>query len=437
MADEGCLGKQQGSETQPTASEKEMAAQFSRRSIVAGGAAMAASCGLQSGTAFAAPKYETGITEKEIKLGTTGAYSGPVSSAAVYSEAQVAYFKMVNDRGGINGRMVNLISLDNAFSPPKAVEQTRKLVESDEVFAIAGFFGTAPSLAVQKYLNSKKVPSLFLTSGVEKLNDPKNYPWIVPFYPLYSAQGAVFAKYILAQRPDGKIAVQYSNDDLGRDFVRGLRAGLGARAGTMIVKELSHELSEPTIESQIVELKASGADVFVQITQSKFAAQGIRKVRSLQWNPLYIIAGNASSIGTTLVPAGLENSVGLITARWERNVTDPAEADNPGVKAYIEFARTYLPNISLDNTTTVPGYNNAFMIEQVLRRCGDELTRDNLLKQATTLRDIVPPLFVDGIKVYNSPTDYRAIHHLQLARFDGRTWIQVAEPVSLDDLATQ
>jgi ABC-type branched-subunit amino acid transport system substrate-binding protein len=246
----------------------------------------------------------------------------------------------------------------------------------------------------------------------------------------------VFARYILEQRPDGKIAVQYSNDDLGRDFLQGLKAGLGAKAATMIVKELSHELNEPTIESQIVELKASGADVFVQITQSKFAAQGIRKVRSLQWTPLYIIAGNASSIGTTLVPAGLENSVGLITARWERNVTDPAEADSAAVKAYIEFAKAYLPNVSLENTTTVPGYNNAFMIEQVLRRCGDELTRENLLKQATTLKDLVPPLFVDGIKVHNSPTDYRAIHNLQLARFDGRTWVQIADPVSLDDLTT-
>jgi branched-chain amino acid transport system substrate-binding protein len=414
-----------------------MAAQFSRRAIVAGGAAIASSHGLRSRAAFAAAKYETGITEKEIKLGTTGAYSGPVSSAAVYSEAQVAYFRMVNDRGGINGRMVNLISLDNAFSPPKAVEQTRKLVESDEVFAIAGFFGTAPSLAVQKYLNSKKVPSLFLTSGIEKFNDPKSYPWIVPFYPLYSAQGAVFARYILEQRPNGKIAVQYSNDDLGRDFVRGLKEGLGAKAATMIVKEIPHELSEPSIEGQIVELKASGADVFVQITQSKFAAQGIRKVRSLEWNPLYIIAGNASSIGTTLVPAGLENSVGLITARWERNVTDPAEANNPAVKAYIEFAKRYLPNVSLENTTTVPGYNNAFMIEQVLRQCGEELTRENLLRQATTLKDLVPPLFVDGIKVHNSPTDYRAIHNLQLARFDGRTWVQIAEPVSLDDKTAQ
>lgn len=406
---------------------------ISRRHMLRGACSLAATASWGI-TQVQAGRQEVGVTATEIKLGTTGAYSGPVSSAAVYSEAQTAYFRMVNERGGINGRMINLISLDNAFSPAKALEQTRRLVESDEVFAIAGSFGSAPGLAVQKYLNSKRVPNLFLTSGIEKFNDPKNYPWIVPFYPLYVAQGKVFGRYVLEQKPSAKIALHYSNDDLGRDFVKGIRASLGDRAQTMIVKELSHELSEPTIESQIVELKASGADVLVQITQSKFAAQGIRKAAALDWRPLYVIAGNASSIGTTLVPAGLDNSIGLITARWERNVTDPAEADTPAVKDYIEFARKYLPNVALENTTTIPGYNNAYMIEQVLKRCGDELTRENLLKQATTIRGIVPPLFVDGIEVSISPTDYRAIHNLQLARFDGRTWVPISKPVALDDL---
>ncbi|MFK4539750.1 branched-chain amino acid transport system substrate-binding protein [Bradyrhizobium ottawaense] len=406
---------------------------ISRRHMLRGACSLAATASWGI-TQVQAGRQEVGVTATEIKLGTTGAYSGPVSSAAVYSEAQTAYFRMVNERGGINGRMINLISLDNAFSPAKALEQTRRLVESDEVFAIAGSFGSAPGLAVQKYLNSKRVPNLFLTSGIEKFNDPKNYPWIVPFYPLYVAQGKVFGRYVLEQKPSAKIALHYSNDDLGRDFVKGIRASLGDRAQTMIVKELSHELSEPTIESQIVELKASGADVLVQITQSKFAAQGIRKAAALGWRPLYVIAGNASSIGTTLVPAGLDNSIGLITARWERNVTDPAEADTPAVKDYIEFARKYLPNVALENTTTIPGYNNAYMIEQVLKRCGDELTRENLLKQATTIRGIVPPLFVDGIEVSISPTDYRAIHNLQLARFDGRTWVPISKPVALDDL---
>jgi ABC-type branched-subunit amino acid transport system substrate-binding protein len=400
--------------------------------MMSGACSLAATVPL--GTRRARASSEIGVTETEIKLGTTGAYSGPVSSAAVYSEAQSAYFRMVNDRGGVNGRKVNLISLDNAFSPAKALEQTRRLVESDEVFAIAGSFGSAPGLAVQKYLNSKRVPNLFLTSGIEKLSDPKNFPWIVPFYPQYVAQGKVFGRYVLEHKPSAKIAVHYSNDDLGRDFLRGIRAALGDRAEAMIVRELSHELSEPTIESQMVELKASGADVLLQITQSKFAAQGIQKAAALEWRPLYIIAGNASSIGTTLVPAGLANSTGIVTARWERNITDPAETDVPAVKEYIEFARKYLPNIAIENTTTVPGYNNAYMIEQVLKRCGDDLTRENLLKQATSIRGIMPPLFVDGIEVFNSPSDYRAIHNLQLAKFDGRTWVAIAEPMSLDAL---
>lgn len=406
---------------------------ISRRLMLSGACSLAATAPWGV-TQVRAARQEVGVTATEIKLGTTGAYSGPVSSAAVYSEAQTAYFRMVNDRGGINGRMINLISLDNAFSPAKALEQTRRLVESDEVFAIAGSFGSAPGLAVQKYLNSKRIPNLFLTSGIEKFNDPKNYPWIVPFYPLYVAQGKAFGRYVLEQKPSAKIAIHYSNDDLGRDFVKGIRAGLGDRAEMLIVKELSHELSEPTIESQMVELKASGADVLMQITQSKFAAQGIRKAAAMDWRPLYVIAGNASSIGTTLVPAGLDKSIGIVTARWERNVTDPAEAETPAVKDYIDFARKYLPNVALENTTTIPGYNNAYMIEQVLKRCGDELTRENLLKQATTIREIVPPLFVEGIEVFNSPTDYRAIHNLQLARFDGRTWVPISKPVVLDDL---
>ena len=405
---------------------------ISRRAMLSGACSLVAT--VPWSTRQARARNDVGVTDNEIKLGTTGAYSGPVSSAAVYSEAQTAYFRMVNDRGGISGRKVNLISLDNAFSPAKALEQTRRLVESDEVFAIAGSFGSAPGLAVQRYLNSKRVPNLFLTSGIEKFNDPKNFPWIVPFYPLYVAQGKVFGRYVLEQKPSAKIAIHYSNDDLGRDFVKGIRAALGDRAEAMIVKELSHELSEPTIEAQMVELKASGADVLVQITQSKFAAQGIRKAAALDWRPLYIIAGNASSIGTTLVPAGLENSTGIVTARWERNVTDPAETDTPAVKEYIAFAKKYLPNVTLENTTTVPGYNNAYMIEQVLKRCGDDLTRDNLLKQATTIRGIVPPLFVDGIEVFNSPGDYRAIHNLQLAKFDGKTWVAIAKPVLLDGL---
>jgi ABC-type branched-subunit amino acid transport system substrate-binding protein len=405
---------------------------FTRRSVVGMGAS--AVMATVVGRARAAKSVETGVTDTEIKLGTTAYYSGPASTAAAYGLAQLAYFQMVNDRGGINGRKVNLISLDNAFSPSKAIEQTRKLVESDEIFAIAGSLGTPTNVAIQKYLNSKGVPNLFLTSGAERFNDPKEFPWIVPFYPIYVAQGALFAKHILGERPAARIAVQYENDDLGRDYVKGLKQGLGAKADSMIVKELSHELSDPTIDSQILDFKASGADVLIQFTQSKFAAQGIRVASGLDWHPLHLIASNAGSIGTTFIPAGAQASTGVVTATWERNPADPSQADHPAVRDFKAFAAQYMPNLDLNNAAALPGYNNAYMIEQVLRRCGNELTRANLLRQATTLKGITPPMFIDGIGVYNSPTDYRAIHHLQLARFDGTGLAPIGKPVLLDDI---
>jgi branched-chain amino acid transport system substrate-binding protein len=408
---------------------------ISRRSTILGlGASVAVFGGLSR--VRAAGNYDVGVTDTEIKLGTTAPYSGPASGYGVYGRAQTAYFQMINDSGGINGRKINLISLDNAFSPPKAVEQTRKLVESDEVFAIAGFLGTAANAAVQKYLNAKKVPNLFLTSGAERFNDPKEYPWIIPFYPIYVAQGAALGAYILKEKPGARIAVQYVNDDLGKDFLRGLKKGLGDKAATSIVKEVSHEITEPTIDNQVADCKGAGADVFVQLTYSKFAAQGIRKVAALGWKPLHVVNSNCSSIGGTLAPAGLENSKGLISAWWEIIPTDPKYQDKPRVKAYAQFMKKYLPSVSIDDNTVTPGYNNAYMIEQVLRRCGNNLTRANLLKEATSLKNEHPPLFLDGIKVSNSPTDYRAIHDLQITRFDGANWIPVGDMVDLDGIAS-
>ena len=405
---------------------------ISRRTVLC--ATLATVASRHAGPAWATSVYGPGVTDSQIKLGTTAYYSGPASTAAAYGLAQVAYFQMVNDRGGINGRKVNLISLDNAFSPAKAVEQTRKLVESDEVFAIAGSLGTTTNAAIQRYLNNKAVPNLFLTSGAERFNDPKNFPWIVPFFPIYVAQGALFGRYILREWPGAKIAIQYENDDLGRDYVRGLRHGLGERASQMIVKEMSHELSEPSIESQIIEAKSSNADVMVQFTQSKFAAQGIRAVAALNWHPHHFLAVNAASIATTFLPAGLEASKGVITARWERNPIDPTQLEHPAVKEFTAFAAKYMPNLDLSNSSAVLGYNNAYMIEHVLERCGDALTRENLLKQATTLTDIRPPMFIDGIGVSNSPTDYRAVHHLQLSQFDGKVLAPLGNPVSIDDV---
>jgi branched-chain amino acid transport system substrate-binding protein len=407
---------------------------ISRRSTLAGLGASALALG-RSSQARAAASYGPGVTDTEIKLGTTAPYSGPASGYGVYGHAQTAYFQMVNDNGGINGRKINLISLDNAFSPPKAVEQTRKLVESEEVFAIAGFLGTATNAAVQKYLNAKKVPSLFLTSGAERFNDPKEFPWIIPFYPIYVAQGAALGAFILKEKPDAKIAVQYVNDDLGKDFLRGLKKGLGDKVSS-IVKEISHEITEPTIDNQVADCKGAGVDVFVQLTYSKFAAQGIRKVAAMGWKPLHVVNSNCSSIGGTLAPAGLDNAKGLISAWWEIIATDPAHQDKPRVKAYVEFMKKYMPSVGIDDNTATPGYNNAYMIEQVLKRCGNELTRENLLKQATSLKDEQPPLFLDGIKVANSSTDYRAIHNLQITRFDGTNWVAVGAMVDLAGIAS-
>ena len=391
-----------------------------RRTFLAGGSAAIASPFVLTRHAFAA---DPGITANEIKIGTTAPYSGPLSGLSVYGEAQTAYFKMVNDNGGINGRKVNFISLDNAFSPPKAVEQTRKLVEDDGVFAIAGFLGTPTNAAVQKYLNDKKVPSLYLTSGAERFNDPKNFPWIVPLYPSYIAQGAIYGQYLRNQRGNAKIAVMYENDDLGKDYLRGLKNGLGDRASAMIVKEMPHELSDASIETLVVNAKGAGADTFIMFTNSKFAAQGIRKVGSMGWKPLMIIASNAASIGATFAPAGLEFCKGIMSARWEKFASDPTFADDAGVKDFRAFAAKYMPRYNVEDQTAVPGYVCAYAIADVLRRCGDELSRENLLKQATSLRDFSVPMLLNAVKLTNSATDYAAFHAMELIEFNGERFV--------------
>jgi branched-chain amino acid transport system substrate-binding protein len=374
---------------------------------------------------------DEGVTDSEIMLGSTATYSGPVSAVASYGEAQVAYFKMINDRGGINGRKINFISLDNAFSPPKTIEQTRRLVESDGVFAIAGALGTPTNAAVQKYLNSKKVPNLFFTSGSERFNDPTNYPWIVPLYPSYVAQGAIYARFLLENKPDARIGVLYENDDLGRDYLRGLKQGLGDKASTMIVAEKSHETTDPTIDSAVISLQAAGADAFLQFTNQRYAAQGIRKAAASNWKPLQIICSNAASIGQTLVPAGVENCKGILSARWEKAPSDPAFANDPGVEEFKKFVSQYMPRYNLDDLNAVPGYNCACAIAEVLKRCGDELTRENLLKQATSLKDLALQMLLNGIKVSNSPTDYAAFHAMELIQFDGEKWVGQGDVIQI------
>jgi branched-chain amino acid transport system substrate-binding protein len=379
-----------------------------------------------------AKSYDTGASDSEIKLGSTAPYSGPASAYGVYGQCQSAYFKMVNEHGGINGRNVTLISLDNAFSPPKALEVTRQLVESDKVLAIAGFLGTAPNTSVQKYLNDKKVPNLFLTSGAERFNDPKHFPWIVPLYPTYVGQGEIFAKFILAKDATAKIGVLYVNDDLGRDFLKGLKRGLGER-GKMIVREVSHEFTDPSVDNQIIDLKGSGADVLIQFTYAKFAAQGMRKAFELGWKPeVHILASVASSIGGALIPAGIPASKGIITARWEKLPTDPSTAKDPDVVDYLAFCKKSMPaSFNIEDNTPVPAYINSFMITRVLKACGDELTHDNILKQATNLKNVAAPLLLPGITYSNSPDDYLAYHAMQLCQFDGEKLVPLGDLITV------
>jgi branched-chain amino acid transport system substrate-binding protein len=381
-----------------------------------------------------AKSYGPGVTDQEIKLGTSAPYSGPASGFGVYGTAQTAYFKMINEQGGINGRKINLISLDNAYNPPKTLEVTRQLVENENILAIAGMLGTNPNTAVQKYLNGKKVPNLFLTSGGERFNEPKEYPWIVPLYPTYVAQGISFARYIVAEKPGARIAVLYLNDDLGKDFLRGLQLGLADKAKTMIVRAVSHELTDPTIETQIIDLKSTGADILMQFTTPKFAAQGIRKVFDLGWKPTQFLSSVAASIGATLIPAGIERSIGVLTARWEKTPTDTETAKDDDVRQYVEFVRKYMPSLNLEDNTAVPGYINAFVIARVLKACGDDLSRDNILRQATGLKDVQAPMLLPGILLSNSRTNYAAFHAMQLCRFDGKRWVATGGMIDTDDL---
>lgn len=399
-----------------------------RRALVVAGSAFAAPFAKATG-AYAA--YGPGVTDKEIKLGTTATYSGPVSAIATYGEAQVAYFKMINDKGGINGRMINLLSLDNAFSPPKTVEQTRRLVEDENVFAIAGALGTPTNASVQKYLNDKKVPNLFFTSGSERFNDPKNFPWIVPLYPSYVAQGVIYGRYLLKSKPNAKIGVMYENDDLGRDYLRGLKQGLGDKATSMIVAEKPHEVTDPTIDNVVVSLQAAGADTFIQFTNQRYAAQGLRKSAEMKWSPLQIICSNAASIGTTFAPVGLDKCKGVISARWEKAPNDPSFVNDAGVQEFRKFAAQYMPRYNLDDLNAIPGYNCACAIAEVLRRCGNELTRENLLRQATSLNGLALPMLLNGVALSNAADDYAAFHGMELIQFDGEKFVGQGEIIKI------
>ncbi|MGO8916024.1 MAG: ABC transporter substrate-binding protein [Stellaceae bacterium] len=381
--------------------------------------------------------YGPGVTDTEITIGQSVPYSGPASAFGSYGRVMAAYFEMVNQRGGVNGRKVKLISLDNAFSPPKAVEQTRRLVEELGVLAEVGTVGTTPNVATQKYLNQKHVPQLFISAGGSRFNDPKDFPWTVPFYPAFEMEGRIFAKYILKTRPDAKIAVLYQNDDYGKDYLKGLKKGLGEKSASLIVGEASYELSDPTIDSQIVTLQASGADTLLDFVTPKFAAQAIHKVHDLAWAPVQFVGSPANSVETVLKPAGLDNAVGLLTTQFAKQPSDPAWAQDEDATRYVAFLQKWAPNESQNDFIGLSGYINAEGVVMVLQRCGDDLTRENLIKQASSIKDATLPMLLPGIALNNSAEDYALYHRLRLARFDGKSWVLLGDAVAAEDGAAR
>ena len=377
---------------------------------------------LSASGAFAQKKYDPGATDTEIKIGQTVPFSGPASAYATIGKAQAAYFKMVNDQGGVNGRKINLIQYDDAYSPPKAVELVRKLVESDEVLLTFQIIGTPSNAAVQKYLNAKKVPQLFAATGASKFTDPKNFPWTLGFNPSYFVEGRVYGQYILKNYPSAKIAVLYQNDDLGRDYLSGLKSGLGDKAATMVVAEASYEVTDPTVDSQILKLKSSGADLLFSASTPKPAAQTIKKIAELGWKPVHILDINATSVGAVMQPAGLDASKGVISVNYGKDPLDPTWKDDPGMKSYFDFMAKYYPEGDKNSSFNAYGYSTAQLMVHVLEQCGDDLTRRNVLKQATSLKNVQLDLSLPGILANTTPDDYRVNKQLQMMRFNGERW---------------
>jgi branched-chain amino acid transport system substrate-binding protein len=387
---------------------------------------------LASQNAFAQKKYDTGASDTEIKIGNVEAYSGPASAYGMIGKTEEAYFKMVNDNGGINGRKINFISYDDGYSPPKTVEQIRKLIESDEVLLVFNALGTPTQTAVQKYQNSKKVPQLFLATGASKWNDPKDFPWTMGFQPSYRVEARIFAKYILKEKPNAKVAVFYQNDDFGKDYVAGLKDIFGDKASSMIVAEESYETTEPSIDSHIVKLKGTGADVFVNIATPKFAAQAIKKMAELEWRPMHLMTDVSLSIGAVMRPAGLEASEGVLTAGYLKDAADPQWKDDAGMKKFMAFIDKYMPGANVSDSNLVYGFAAAQTMVKVLEQCGDNLTRENVMKQAASLKGYAPDTLIPGITISTSPTDFAPIEQLKMMRFSNGKWDLFGDIISAE-----
>ena len=372
--------------------------------------------------AFAQKRYGPGVTDTEIKIGTTTPYSGPASAYSAGAVSATAYFTMINDQGGVNGRKINYISLDDAYSPPKTVEQIRRLIESDEVLFLVNPVGTATNMAVVKYINQQKVPHLFIGSGATVFNGPEHYPWTMSWTPHYASEGEIYAKYILAVKPGAKIGILSQNDDLGRDYLLGFKRALGDKASTMIVSSLTYNTSDPTIDSQVVSLKASGADVFFIVTVPKFSAQAIRKAYDIDWHPQEFVVSVGSSIAGAIRPAGFEAAKGIISAAYQKDPADPQWRGDPAMQAWNVWMDKYNPRVDRSDYYAPYGYNVGFAVVQLLRQCGDNLTRENIMKQASHL-DMELPLLLPGIRLKTSSTDLRPIKQMRLVRFDGERYV--------------
>jgi branched-chain amino acid transport system substrate-binding protein len=387
---------------------------------------------VSSSGALAQKKYDTGASDTEIKIGGISPYSGPASAYGVIGKTAEAYFKKINAEGGINGRKINFISYDDGYSPPKTVEQARKLVESDEVLLIFNPLGTPPNTAIQKYMNSKKVPQLFVATGATKWNDPKNFPWTMGWQPNYQSETQAYAKHILKEMPNAKIAVLFQNDDYGKDYLKGLKDGLGAKAASMIVAEESYETTQPTIDSHIVKLKSTNADVFVNITTPKFAAQAIKKMAEIEWKPAHFLNSVSASIGSVMKPAGFENGQGIISSQYLKDTSDPEWKNNAGMKEFDEFLAKYFPEGNRIDAFVMYGYTVTQTLVHVLKASGDDLTRANVMKQAASIKDLELGGMLPGIKINTSATDFAPISAVQLVRFKGEAWDRFGNIIEAD-----
>jgi branched-chain amino acid transport system substrate-binding protein len=402
---------------------------MTRKGLTASGLA-AASVLLAGGLALAAGQYGPGASDTEIKIGNTMPYSGPASAYGVIGKSETAYFNMINEQGGINGRKINFISRDDGYSPPKTVELVRKMVEEDQVLFTFNILGTPPNTAVQGYLNENKVPQLFVATGADKWNDPKNHPWTMGWQPSYRIEARIYGRYILKNLPNAKIAVLYQNDDFGKDYLVGLREGLGDKADTMIVATKSYETTDPTVDSQIASLQGSGADTLLTAAIPKFAAQAIRKVYDIGWKPTHFLTNVSISVGSVIRPAGPEKAVGIISAAYGKDPTDPQWQNTPEYKEWLAWMQKYNTSANVADTNAVYGYGVSQTLIEVLKACGNELTRENIMKQAANIHDLKLPMALPGIVVSTSPTDFAPIKQMQLQKFDGTTWQLFGDVIS-------